>query len=81
MGQCTAGLFGSGACGRNYCMNHDGRQLVQTSEYRGKVCLECAPKVQKTRTCVIVLSFVTVLIIALIVIALVIRYAPNNVGN
>ena len=75
IGKCTAYIFNIGCCERNFCINHDGKSLVETSEYRGKICIECAPKVQKTRQTLLILSFMLMIGLAVTVVALVVIYA------
>ena len=64
-----------GGCGRNFCRDHDGRYLIDASQYRGHVCIECAPKIEQQRRHVnwgllaLTLVFAVVLFVCIIVYA------------
>ena len=38
-GHCEGRLCWAGGCGRNFCMRHNGMHLVDSSAYRGTVCI------------------------------------------
>jgi len=50
-------------------MNHNGLHLVDSSAYRGLVCIECAPKINKRRQniCIAVFAFAVLALILLFV--------------
>ena len=66
-----------GGCGRNFCPTHDGRHLIDASEYRGKICIECAPEVEERRKMTYWAVFAVVMILAILVLVLIIAYGKS----
>ena len=57
---CTKGLLCSGNCRKPFCVEHDGRRKIHSLDYSGKVCSECAVKVNKCRKILMWLMCLTV---------------------
>jgi hypothetical protein len=56
-------------------MYHDGKQLVEKSNYRGNTCIECAPRIEKWRFWSLCSLFGLIVALGIIVIVLIGHYA------
>ena len=78
-GQCSKSFcWGSlqvGGCGRNFCRDHDGRYLIDSSQFRGLVCIECAPKIEQKKRQVNWGLLVLTLIVSVVLFICIVVYA------
>lgn len=65
VGICTKGFCASGACQRPFCVDHDGKREIINMKYAGKVCIECADKVNSCRKVCLWITFIIVFLLCM----------------
>ena len=63
-----------GACGRKFCNDHDGKFEIRDSKFKGYVCSQCAPKVNRCKMIMLTTTFGLMFIVILFLIGLIVIF-------
>ena len=77
-GICSKGVCCRGACGRKFCNDHDGKFDIRDSKFKGHICSQCAPRVNRCKTIMLSTIFCIMSLVILVLIGLIITFDDSH---
>ena len=79
-GVCSKGVCCYGRCDKKFCMEHDGKHLVRDPNLKGRVCINCALKVNYCKNVIMVIFFVILFALLAFMIGLILLFDDESRG-